>query len=171
MSIRLNLIAPLSLAAVLTQGGMAYAQSAKAAPGPAAKAAPAPLPRATFITDMEAQFRAIDADRNNILTVTEIQASQRAAAAARNAARARGLFMELDKDKNGQISPAEFTRIPLPSEKPDARPMVARFDTNKDSAVSLIEYRGGTLMNFDRLDTDKDGVVSPTEMRTVGIGR
>ena len=49
--------------------------------------------------------------------------------------------------------------------------MLSRFDANKDKAISLIEYRGGTLMNFDRLDTDKDGVVSPAEMHSVGIGR
>ena len=32
-------------------------------------------------------------------------------------------------------------------------------DGNRDSQISLAEHRTATLANFDRLDTDKDGVV------------
>ena len=61
--------------------------------------------------------------------------------------------------------------MPMPAIKTDARPMLSRFDANKDNAVSLVEYRGGTLVNFDRLDVDKDGVASTSEMRAAGLGR
>jgi Ca2+-binding EF-hand superfamily protein len=47
--------------------------------------------------------------------------------------------------------------------------MIARFDGNHDGSISLVEYRAGTLANFDRLDADKDGVVTAAEMRTGGI--
>ncbi len=46
-----------------------------------------------------------------------------------------------------------------------------RFDTSKDGKVSLIEHRTATLANFDRLDTDKDGVVTGAEMKAGGVAR
>ena len=47
--------------------------------------------------------------------------------------------------------------------------MLARMDGNRDSQVNLIEYRTATLANFDRLDTDKNGIVTPAEMKAGGI--
>ena len=35
-------------------------------------------------------------------------------------------------------------------------------DGNRDQQVSLVEHRTATLANFDRLDTDRNGVVTPT---------
>jgi hypothetical protein len=137
----------------------------------AAAVGPAPIPRSSFITNMDAQFRAIDADKDGSLTAAEIEKSQQATTDLRNAAKAQLLFGQLDVDKNGQLSPPEFARIPLPGMKPDAKPMISRLDSNKDGKVTLVEYRGGTLVNFDRLDADKDGIVSAREMKTGGIAR
>jgi Ca2+-binding EF-hand superfamily protein len=86
-------------------------------------------------------------------------------------ARNRALFAQLDADKNGQISPTEFSRATTPSTVANAQPMIARMDSNRDSQVNLIEHRTATLANFDRLDTDKDGVVTPAEMKAGGIGK
>jgi Ca2+-binding EF-hand superfamily protein len=47
--------------------------------------------------------------------------------------------------------------------------MLQRFDSNHDGVISLVEYRAGTLANFDKLDTDKDGVVTPAEMKAGGL--
>ena len=46
-----------------------------------------------------------------------------------------------------------------------------RLDLNRDQKITLIENRTATLANFDKLDTDKDGVVSVAEMRAGGIGK
>ena len=43
--------------------------------------------------------------------------------------------------------------------------MLARFDTNKDSKVSLAENRAPALAQFDRADTNKDGSLSVAEQR------
>ena len=128
----------------------------------------APLPRAQFIAEMDGQFRKIDADKDGQLTRIEIEQFQKASIVAAARARNRALFAALDTDKSGQISPAEFLRVPMNT--PNANPaQILNFDTGRDGKVSLIEHRTATLANFDRLDTDKDGNVSPAEGRAGGV--
>ena len=45
----------------------------------------------------------------------------------------------------------------------DVGPLMGRFDPNRDQTVTLIEWRAATLANFDKLDVDHDGVVTPAE--------
>jgi Ca2+-binding EF-hand superfamily protein len=118
---------------------------------------------------MDSQFNKMDADKNGQLTRAEIEQFQKLAALAEAQARNRALFAQLDADKNGQISPVEFTKVTAPSPAANAQPMIARMDSNRDSQINLIEHRTATLANFDRLDTDKDGIVSPAEMKAGGI--
>ena len=47
--------------------------------------------------------------------------------------------------------------------------MLSREDSNRDQQISLVEDRVATLANFDRLDADKDGVVTSAEMKAGGI--
>ena len=134
----------------------------------AAFAQSASLPRAQFITEMDGQFRKIDADKDGNLTRIEIEQFQKASIVAASQARNRALFVSLDSDRNGQISATEFLRVPMST--PNANPaQILNFDMSRDGKVSLIEHRTGTLANFDRLDTDKDGNVSPAEGRAGGV--
>ena len=140
---------------------------ALAAPS-AALAQSVPLPRAQFIVEMDGQFRKMDADKDSHVTRIEVELFQKASIVAASQARNRALFVSLDIDRNGQISPAEFLRVPMST--PNANPaQILNFDINRDGKVSLIEHRTGTLANFDRLDTDKDGNVSPAEGRAGGV--
>lgn len=129
-----------------------------------------PLPRATFSATMDGEYRKIDINKDGQLTRAEVDAFQKAAIAVQVQARRQAVFATLDGDRNGQLSLAEFSRVPVNPQRtnPD---VLMRFDTNRDSKVSLIEHRTATLANFDRLDTDKDGVVSPAEMAGGGIAR
>jgi Ca2+-binding EF-hand superfamily protein len=138
---------------------------------PAALAAQAAtsLPRAQFITDMDTEFRKMDADKNGQLTRTEIEQFQKLQAVAQAQTRNQAMFAQLDVDRNGQLSPAEFSKISSPPPAANGQPMIARMDGNRDGQVSLIEHRTATLSNFDRLDTDKDGVVTAAEMKAGGI--
>jgi len=127
------------------------------------------LPRAQFIADMDSEFRKMDADKNGLLTKTEIEQYQKLQAVAQAAARNRALFAQLDTDKNGQLSKAEFAKIATPAPAANAQPILASRDLNRDGQISLVEHRTATLANFDRLDSDKDGIVTAAEMKAGGI--
>jgi Ca2+-binding EF-hand superfamily protein len=136
----------------------------------AQKAAPS-IPRTQFVANMDAQFRKMDADKNGQLSRTEIEQYQKLTAVAEAQARNRALFTQLDADKDGQLSQTEFAKVTAPVAAANAAPMLARMDGNRDQSISLIEHRTATLANFDKLDTDKDSIVTPAEMKAGGIGK
>jgi Ca2+-binding EF-hand superfamily protein len=143
------------------------AASATAQPKPAAGAVA--VPRNVFITTMDSEFKKMDADKNGILTKKEIEDFQRSTSILVAQRRNVALFQALDKDKNGQLSPAEFASLPMTTPPPNAAPILAATDGNRDGQVTLIEYRAGKLRNFDAMDADKDGIVSPAEMKAAGL--
>ena len=164
--------------------GPSFAQVAKApvpqtksaaAKPPVTHTAPAktdarPIARSVFIASMDTEFRKMDADKNGTVTRVEIEAFERAVSVVKAQAKNRQLFARLDADRNGQLSAAEFARLASPAPV-DAAPMLSRMDLNRDQSLTLVEYRTATLSNFDRLDADKNGVVTPAEMKTAGVGR
>jgi len=156
--------------ALLSVAAMAAPVAAQPAPA-AAPAAPQaqPIPRALFLSNMDSEFKRTDADRDGTLSRKEIEDFQASQIIAAAQARKRALFAALDTDHNGVLNQAEFMRLPSNEQAPNAAPMIAHFDTNRDSKISQVEYRAGTLANFDRLDADKDGVVTAAEMKAGGI--
>ena len=120
---------------------------------------------------MDSQFRQMDADKNGQLTRAEIEQYQKQSALAEAKARNRAQFTELDTNRNGQLSPAEFAKLTPSAAAANAGPMLSREDSNRDSQISIVEHRSAALANFDRLDTDKNGVVTAAEMKAGGIGR
>jgi hypothetical protein len=156
------------LAAILLTAGMAtsaHSQPAAAPPG----TGPTPVPRTVFIQTMDTEFRVMDADKNNVLTRKEIEDYQRAVSVVVAQRRNVALFQALDKDKNGTLTQAEFAGLPMNVPPVDAAPVLAQTDGNRDGQVTLVEYRAGKLVNFDRMDIDKDGVVSASEMKAAGL--
>jgi Ca2+-binding EF-hand superfamily protein len=128
-----------------------------------------PIPRTQFIAQMDSQFRQMDADKNGQITRAEIEQYQEQLALTEAKTRNRAQFAELDTNKNGQLSAAEFAKLTPPTAAANAGPMLAREDSNRDSQISLIEHRAATLANFDRLDTDRNGIVTAAEMKAGGI--
>lgn len=127
------------------------------------------VPRAQYITVQDGEFRKMDADRNGQLTRAEVEAFQRMTAIATARARNQQLFAQLDKDRNGQLSAAEFLALAAPAPPVNGQPFIAQMDGNKDGRISLVEHRAGKLAHFDRIDTDKDGVVTVAEMKAAGV--
>lgn len=119
---------------------------------------------------MDGEFRKMDADKNGTVTRAEIVAFEKAVSVVKAQAKNRKLFARLDSDRNGQLSAAEFGRLASPAPA-DAAPMLSRMDLNRDQSLTLVEYRTATLANFDRMDADKNGIVTPAEMKAAGVGR
>jgi Ca2+-binding EF-hand superfamily protein len=162
----------------LAMAGAAVGQTARPnllpSPGaPATAAAPAgDVSRAQFIASMDAEFRRLDLNRDGEALLAEIDEALRGPAMAEALARNGALFTQLDSDRSGNLSPAEFAKlVELTGVKTDAPSIFSRFDTNRDGKVSLLEHRTVTQQNFDLLDRDKDGIVTAAEMRAAGIGR
>lgn len=128
-----------------------------------------PVPRAEFITTMDVEYRKMDGDKDGKVTRGEIEIFERGAALGQARARAQALFGQLDADRNGQLSQAEFAKMVSTNPSVDGRPLLAKLDLNKDGAVTLIEHRAGKLAYFDQIDSDKDGVVTVVEMKAAGI--
>lgn len=150
----------------------AAAPAAKPAPVRTAAAGSPPavaVPRATFITTMDTEFRKMDADHNNVLTKKEADDYAHAMLGIEIDNRRRALFAALDADHNGQLTPQEFARLELPVPPITSAPLFAQSDLNHDGQVTLVEYRTAKLANFDRMDADKDGIVTPAEMKAAGL--
>jgi Ca2+-binding EF-hand superfamily protein len=127
------------------------------------------ISRARFIADMDAQFRAMDSDHNGQLIAAEIEALQRGQASAEASKRNRTLFALLDADKDGKLTAEEFDRFNNPpANTANAAPVVGRMDSNRDGQVSATEHRAAMLVNFDRLDTDHNGIVTAAELKAGG---
>ncbi len=129
-----------------------------------AQAAPVQsVTRATIVSNADAEFGRVDANKDGQMSRGEIETSQRAAISQRVNARNKALFAQLDSDKNGQISPAEFAKA-SPAPEPDAA-AVLRIDTNKDGQVSLAEHRSATIDTFTKIDANKDGMITAAEVK------
>jgi len=165
----------LAAAASLFAAPSALAEPATTpAPAVQARRAPAaaasrPVPRAQFIADMDAQFKKLDTNGDGIATRLEIENSQQRGLAARAVQRNRQLFAVLDKDRSGQLSAAEFAALGTAPAPVNAGPLLTTWDLNKDGKVALVEFRSATQANFDRMDKDRDGIVSVAEMQAAGI--
>ena len=149
--------------------GFASLFAVLAAPLAAQSSAGTDVLRADYIKTMDQEFGKMDADKNGHVTRAEAEAFQRVDALARSAARARAVFNQLDGDRNGQLSFAEFAKAHGASPPVNAQPFLRGLDSDKDGRVSLIEHRAGKLAYFDKIDTDKDGIVTAAEMKAAGV--
>ncbi len=135
-----------------------------------AQAVRKPIPKASFIATTDAEFRKIDANKDGQLVTAEVQQYLEAAALVQAQEDSQAAFVALDTDRNGQISAAEWAKLPLTPPRTNAASLM-RFDVGRDGKVSLLEHRAARLANFERVDTDKDGIVTAAEMEAGGVAR
>ena len=158
----------LALGAGVPALATAAAQPAGSKPAAAAQAAPN---RATLQKNLDANFKAIDANGDGALNAAELQAAEGKVQQQRIGAlrgKVEAEFTKLDTNKDGQLSKAEFMAVaPATSAAaPNGANIVTQLDKNKDGKVTPDEYRAPILARFDKLDTNKDGTISAAERQT-----
>ena len=154
-------------AALLTQGAPLLAQAAQPAPKPVSKA--------DYLKNIDARFSGIDANKDGFISSSEISAAETKMAGELTTQRNQALrtqFNQADTNKDGKLSFEEFlaAQPPIKSRETPAQ-LIAALDTNKDGKISADEFRNNQIGPFNKLDADKNGVVTPEEMRKAGIAR
>lgn len=171
-------------AGLLAMGSAASAQP----PGPPPAGAERPAPtRAALQARLEAQFDKMDTNRDGILTPEE----RKAAIAARHTQMREGAFARLDTNRDGAISREEFAAARAPADRAERmkrierkkaggeqvasregnahgalrRGMMARHHPGVDSdkPITRTAFLDAGLTRFDRVDTNRDGVLSAAE--------
>jgi Ca2+-binding EF-hand superfamily protein len=136
---------------------------------------PQPVSRTVYMSRADSVFASADTNKDGFTDRAEIEAAEGKALAARKAQllkQREASFRQMDKDKNGSLSLAEFnSAMAAQSPKADATPRLNRLDTNKDGKISAAENRAPAEAQFARLDTNKDGILSVEEQRRRGNRR
>ncbi|BAK65999.1 hypothetical protein SLG_13240 [Sphingobium sp. SYK-6] len=167
MSLRPTLL--LIGAGLLSLGAAANAQP----PGDRAGARPAPMDRSQVQARLEKHFDALDLNKDGTVTPEERKAGR---TQMRETMRAH-MFARLDADKNGSISKDEFAAAKGQHRKgpgeagkmrrhPGAMsgmPMHHQLAAYKDKPLTRSQFVELGLGMFDRVDTDRDGKISPAE--------
>ena len=158
----------MNIRTILAATAISLIPSAAFAQANAPAAAPAQtLTRAQLTQKIEADFKASDTNGDGKISKGEIQAAlQRRATQATTAMhqQQQAEFNKLDTNKDGKLTLAEYqagSAITLRPEAVDRR--LQQLDTNKDNAVTTAEFRAVMLGEFDKLDANKDGVLSAQE--------
>ena len=135
--------------------------------GTAAAQAPQPTVRTEIVKTLNQSFDKGDINNDGFLTRSEVQ-TMTAKGNQQLMQKLEQEFAALDKDKNGQISLAEFKTAAAAKMAQIPEITLQKFDANKDGKVSAAEFKGPVLAAFDRADTNKDGRLSPEEKKKAG---
>ncbi|HEX8574521.1 MAG TPA: EF-hand domain-containing protein [Allosphingosinicella sp.] len=152
-----------------------------------------PQTRAAVAAQVQARFARADSNRDGFVTREEVRAraeARREQRRERRAERRAQLFERLDSNNDGSISRAEFSDRPAlrGAERGERRTVrgerrgqrfanrggrgmgggfgargFAAMDLNGDGRVALAEASRAALQRFDRVDSDRDGTITPGE--------
>ena len=135
--------------------------------GTAAAQAPQATVRTEIVKTLNQSFDKGDVNNDGFLSRNEVQ-TMTAKGNQQLMQKLEQEFAVLDKDKNGQISLAEFKAAAAAKMAQIPEITLQKFDANKDGKVSASEFKGPVLAAFDRADTNKDGKLSPEEKKKAG---
>lgn len=125
--------------------------------------------RSDYIVAMDEEFRKRDADGDGNVTALEMSIYERAVARGFALNQNQQLFLQLDADRNGALTPNEFAAMVGEPPAPDISAEMRALDLNYDGKVTVVEHRAAKLVNFDKLDTDFNGIVTDAEMQVGNI--
>jgi Ca2+-binding EF-hand superfamily protein len=135
-------------------------QSRPVAAAASQPAANAPLTREAATAQLQAQFQALDTNKDGALSQAEIAAgvsARRAQVIATVRKQREAAFAAMDTNKDGQLSREEFMAggPKFTGPAPDGSKALRRFDTNKDGKVTMSEYLTVALAAFDRANASR----------------
>ena len=144
----------------LIAGSIAFAVSLGAHAGAqTSPRGPDAITRTDIVKRLEARFDVLDANKDGMISADERKSGM-------EAGRAR-MFARVDKDGNGSISPDEFNaHRPGPGKAGMGKAGMGRPGmTNRiaDAGLSKADFVNRRLAMFDRVDTNRDGTISPDE--------
>ncbi|MDB5698816.1 MAG: calcium-binding EF-hand-containing protein [Alphaproteobacteria bacterium] len=147
---------------------LAQAAAATAPVAPAKVAAQPQLPtKAAIQTQVKATFDRLDTNKDGWVDKAEAERGfDTSFKAAENAA-----FARFDTNKDGSISRAEFDASTGQPSAAARSAWITLNDVDKNGRVALAEATAKALGNFDRMDTDKNGVLSAEEIRAARARR
>jgi Ca2+-binding EF-hand superfamily protein len=120
-----------------------------------------------FLANLHARFNAMDSNHDGYLEATEIVAAQQKDLQAGTAEQQHleAEFNQIDSNHDGQISKSEFMAFAPPAHPTETvQQMIGALDPSKDGKISVQEYDAKPLANFDRLDANHDGIITPQEI-------
>lgn len=128
-----------------------------------------PVSRAQLVKSLDTRFGGIDSNHDGKITKPELAAAQQHDLQAGNRKLRQEMqvkFKQLDTNKDGQLSPAEFLVV-VPTLRANETPdqLMAKFDANKNGSVTTDEFRAPDLAKFTRIDANRDGIATVEEMR------
>ena len=142
---------------LIAAAGLALAGTASAKPPAPAPTPPSDITRAAAIADAERRFAALDKDGNGRLEAPELAqaAEQRRAERRRRMEERLGQMNAEERARFEQRRAARGGEERGPGRRPGGR--------GGSSATTLAEFRAQAEQRFDRLDLDRDGVITATE--------
>lgn len=137
-----------------------------------AKSKPATgVARTSYSDLLDKDFIAADSTKDGKLSLSELAQFRQSRVQQRAQQANAAQFKRLDKDKNSYLSAEEFGALVANPPKIDAKPLLQRFDKNKDGQLTKEEYRASALADFDRMDVNGDGVLVRGEGRSATPSR
>ncbi len=117
-------------------------------------------------------WQAADTDQDGIISKAEFAMMRRLQSVPEE--KREGLFQRLDKNQNGSLERGEIARMVMPRDgKEPSMPHLWELDGDRSGGVSFEEFKTGRIFGkldpekqqalFRRLDTNKDGVISPLD--------
>lgn len=123
---------------------------------------------------MEQLLRRFDQDNDGRLTKAEFEREPSTSsakgdgpgrfAAARSPERRQRMFQLYDRNSDGVVEKAEYDAAKLEEQEYRRKKALHVLDRNSDGRVTLEEYTADARFRFERLDLDRDGRITATDL-------